>query len=301
MGSSGYAIRGTRFDVAFGAGRLARYLDKWSAPDGWCDKELVHQMGYYAETAHYKLHFINEGDAFENLWVEVFSDSDVNDNPRSTGGHIVLLSGPHGSTHPVSWSSKLQAITATSSGDAEVVEWGRAAKAAVKVAALVERTRVSRCSIHGFVDNDAARLAAQRGSSAKLSHLHRTGNLSLKFLMQNNLIPARVDGTKNLADVFTKILSSLRLRTLCARLFGLQVVHDGNVEHCHFAAPQRHRALCGLASSVDFGLYRKLYREVCICELDDDGIGVAEPDEEINIVQDPADSVSTVSDGTLSI
>ena len=124
----------------------------------------------------------------------------------------------------------------------------------------------------------------------------------MKFLMQNNLTPARVDGTKNLADVFTKFLSSARLRTLCARLFGLEVVQDGSVEHCHFAYPQRHRAICGLASSVDFGVYRQLYREVCVCELDEgDDEGDLEPDEEIYDVTGPADAASSVSEGSLSI
>ena len=50
-------------------------------------------MGFFQFIADQSLWFVNEDDSWEELWVEVYSDSDLNDNPRSTGRDIVLLCG----------------------------------------------------------------------------------------------------------------------------------------------------------------------------------------------------------------
>ena len=46
-------------------------------------------------------------------------------------------------------------------------------KAAARLAALGERTRVTTVKIYGYVDNDASRPATERGSSQEPAHLHR--------------------------------------------------------------------------------------------------------------------------------
>ena len=58
--------------------------------------------------------------------------------PTSYGGYLVNLEGLNGSMYPLEWSSKKHAAAGTSIGDSESIEWARAAKAAMRIACMVE-------------------------------------------------------------------------------------------------------------------------------------------------------------------
>ena len=58
LGEIGYAVEGTRVDMAHGRSRLARYTDRWNE---WADREYIHQMGYAKGTADYTLKLTNCG------------------------------------------------------------------------------------------------------------------------------------------------------------------------------------------------------------------------------------------------
>jgi hypothetical protein len=222
-------------------------------------------MGYYAATAEYTLKMTNAGDLWEDVYVEVFCDASFDNKPRSWGGHLVSLRGDLGTFCPQAWEAKLHTFTATSSTDSESVQWGRASKAAVILAAMVERTRVTRVRIVGRVDNDSLRLAAQRGSSSKLAALGRQGDVNFKFMCESGLIPVRVPGQDNVADIFTKILSRARLVYLISEIFALQAERDVDGKYARvrndqglvISYPDIHDSLCVCAGMLDHGLVHR--------------------------------------------
>ena len=115
--------------------------------------------------------------------------------------------GKRGSSYTLEWHSKVLPYATTNSTEAEVLEWSKAAKALLKLAAIIEATRMKPVHQKGYVDNDALRLAVKRGSSAKLGHLRNHGETCFRMLCSLNIGLERIDTTENEADILTKILS----------------------------------------------------------------------------------------------
>jgi hypothetical protein len=194
------------------------------------------------------------------LFVEIFTDSGYDNHPRSIGGHLVQMAGNVGSFMPLIWESKLHSTADMSSGDSEAVQWGRAARAGVKLAAMVERTRVTKVSIIGRTDNDSVRLACQRGSSAKLGLLPKQADVSFKFLCDAGLVPVRVSTIENIADLFTKVLSRVKICYLLKDIYQLDnVVGPDNklvkrvVKGLLCDLPLVHEDLCPHTGTCDVG------------------------------------------------
>ena len=170
--------------------RLGRYLDEWN--DG-AQNELKHIMGYVEHTVTYNLTFITYGnDAREDVNIFMYSDLSFA-SPRSDGGRLIVLAGHNGSTYPGERKSKRKAMTATSSGDAETIEWSSAVKAGTRSADMLEFSRIRHPEIIGRTDNDSLQLAVQRGSSTKLRLLRRTAEVNFNFLKMTQIPLGRVD------------------------------------------------------------------------------------------------------------
>ena len=152
---------------------MARFVDWWD--ENWCPAQLHHQMGYWKATADYELQMIREQELWEDLYVKGFSDAQCDHHPRSHDGNLVSYAGHAGTSLPMDWESKLQGSTGMNSGDIESIQWGRCARAMVKLGAMMERTRSTKVQMVGKVDNDALRLAVERGSSSRLGILSRQG------------------------------------------------------------------------------------------------------------------------------
>ena len=110
--------------------------------------------------------------------------------------------------------AKKQAISATSSGESESLEWGAAAKTTVRLAAILEAMRIQPIAATGYVDNDAVRMAVARGSSLALGHLGKHGEVNFRYLSQCGIVLKRVDTADNIADIFTKVLSAQKMAHL---------------------------------------------------------------------------------------
>ena len=159
--------------------RLGRYLDKWI---DWAGKELKTHHGTRETHSHGQCDI-------HHVWqrcVERRKHLDLQRlfaSPRSDGGRLIVLAGHNGSTHPVEWTSKGQATTASDH------KWGRPSNRAVfgrdswkKTSRNVEFSRTRHPDIIGSTDNDSLRLAVERGSSTNLGHLRKNGRAKFQFL-----------------------------------------------------------------------------------------------------------------------
>jgi hypothetical protein len=208
LGTLMYAARSTRPDLSYSVSRLARYVDRWSDP--WAEKELKHVLAYVLGSTQKVLCFRYMGELWEDLWLEVYSDANFA-APCSEGGWGLFLVGEKGTFMPLEWKSRKQRLTATSSAESELMEMADAVKATLRMQGLLECCRTTKIKAKGFVDNDAVRMAAARGSSAKLGHMRKHAEVNLEFLKECGIPLFRVDTTDNPADIFTKIVSAQRL------------------------------------------------------------------------------------------
>ena len=136
----------------------------------------------------------------------------------------VKLTGSRGSSLLIEWECRLQGPQSTSSTESESIEWGRAAKAMLRVMGALDACRVILVSCDGYVHNDALRMAVGRGSSAKLGRLSVHADTCFRFLAQLPISLHRVSTTENEADIMTKVLSAVHHRELCKTDFDLDAV-----------------------------------------------------------------------------
>ena len=113
IGALRYLADGTRFDIAYAVGVLARFSAN-PGPVHWAAAQ--HVLRYLQGTKHYALVYRKgvEGEPFMT-----YGDADLGgnaDSGKSTTGYIVLMSGA-----AISWQSKLQSIVAKSTTEAEFV------------------------------------------------------------------------------------------------------------------------------------------------------------------------------------
>lgn len=269
VASAGYATSGTRLDGTFTNNQLARYLDKRCH---WAQDELHHMMEYFKGTEWYALSFKNAGDEWEDLYLVLYCDRDVNDNPKATGGYLITLEGVRGTCLPLTWASSVASVTLPSSAENETLSWGKGAREALRIASVVETMRATPPMMKAKVDNEALRLALKQGSSTKLGHLRKTSRINFKFFRDCGLIPEHVPGTENFADVMTKVLSRVKLLALIGCFFGIDVTtnkHGTKKVGAQFNLIW-HAAACKFRDCVGVGEMRnpanQVMLEKCKCE-----------------------------------
>ena len=103
---------------------------------------------------------------------------DANTTPKSSLARLTELSKGFGE-YNVEWASQLRGPQSTSSTESESIEWGRAAKAILRVKGALDACRVKPVPCDGCVDNDALRQRLL--SEARASSCPR-GYVSFQFL-----------------------------------------------------------------------------------------------------------------------
>ncbi len=215
-----HSAKCTRMDLAHPTSRIGGFLDKW---DKWAKDELRHVIGYAATTKEYALHFLNFGDAWEDLELIGYADANL-EFPRSESGKLIVPAGRRGSIYALEWQAKRQASPATSTGDSEAISWGSTHKALIRVKQMCDFTRIHDTSVSGRTDNEAVRLAVARGCSIKLCHLRKTAGVNFSFMKATGIPLERIDTTKSHADLFTKVLSAQGIQFLLSAFYHLQIV-----------------------------------------------------------------------------
>jgi len=132
IGSLIYLVTGSRPDIAFAVSRLSKYLEN-PLQSHWVAVKRVFR--YLAGTRTHAIHY----DGSRGIEVEGYSDSDYAgciETRKSTSGYIFLIAGG-----AVSWKSKKQTNTATSTCEAEYMACCSAAKEAVWLSRLLADIR----------------------------------------------------------------------------------------------------------------------------------------------------------------
>ena len=87
----------------------------------------------------------------------------------------------------------------------------------------------------------------------------KQADMNYQYMRDSGLVPSRVPGTDNIADLLTKILGRLQLLWLLKDVFGLSAEKDanGNIRLLRVAvlAPKvvQHGLVCVLAGDLDYG------------------------------------------------
>ena len=150
-------------------------------------------------------------DSPEDLWLEIYTDSDFSGSPdcaHSTSGAWLQLRGPN-SVWPLSWASKKQTAVSRSTTEAEVIAmafgvFSEALPMEVLWGMVLQR------EIHTIIyeDNEATEKIVRSGFSQKLRHITRTHKVNLGSLCDVVASPDRtlkhVTSVDQIADVFTK-------------------------------------------------------------------------------------------------
>ena len=98
-------------------------------------------------------HHESADDDWEELRIITFCDASF--GTRCFGGYKVKPTGSRGSSFLIEWASRLQGPQSTSSTESESIEWGRAAKAMLRVKGALDACRLKPVPCDGYVDNDA--------------------------------------------------------------------------------------------------------------------------------------------------
>ena len=211
VGKLNFPANITRPDLAFSIGYVARY----SANPTQAHMDAVdHIFAYVKGTLGVGLKMKLSTTA---LTLEGYVDSDFAgcaDTRKSTTGWIFFLGGS-----PISWKSKRQTITTTSTCEAEYVALDSAAKEAIYLKNFINDLKVDGLSVlktvRIYIDNDSANAVANNaGNSNRLKHLEVSYHFVREKIREHEIELIRVPSVENIADMLTKPLNGTVLEYL---------------------------------------------------------------------------------------
>lgn len=225
VGGCLFLARCTRPDISFEVGLLGRKVDRWTAAD---DVALHRLMEYISGTAEAKLSMVFHDDHFKHFSQRSWADSDLAGDPdsrKSTSGWFGGWWRGGGSLIPIFWSSKLQKMTAPSTGHAEVSAINMCLRADHLMAADLLRSLYGRDRRSDMLSDSSAAISCvgSGGASSTLRYLNKYEGISIgfirdAFLLDDQMALIKEDSANNVADLFTKALPATtfgRLRRLC--------------------------------------------------------------------------------------
>jgi hypothetical protein len=208
LGMLMYLANGTRPDLSFAVGALARFM---AAPRQEHWRRLIGVVRYVKGTVNYGIKF--DGNALGQL--VGYSDADFGGDPdkrRSTTGYVFMLAGG-----AVSWASKLQPTVAASTTEAEYMAAAHAAKEALwlKKLLICFGQGSQNVPIQMHADNQAA-LAIMKNptSHQRAKHIDIQHHFVRDRVQRGEIKFDHVESKANLADMLTKAVSVSQLKIL---------------------------------------------------------------------------------------
>jgi hypothetical protein len=199
IGGLMYAMVGTRPDLAYALGQVARFSHN-PARLHWVAVNRIFK--YLKGTADFCLCF----DSSKDYDIVGYADSDWAGDPasrRSTGGHAFICCGG-----AVSFSSKQHNSVALSSTEAEIVELSLCAQTAVWLIKLL--TSVFHAPDHPVViyedNNGAISFTYGHKRYKRLKHVHIRYQFTKELVQAGTVAVNGIASKDNTADIFTKPL-----------------------------------------------------------------------------------------------
>jgi len=205
----------TRPDIAYACGVLSRFSSNPN-PSHWT--AVKHLFRYLKGTLDYKLTYSPDSSHSEPFLT--YSDADhggCKDTGRSTGAYVVMFG-----TGALCWRSKLQAIVARSTTEAEYVSANDSGSEILWLRNILSELGYQ---FNGpstlFIDNQSA-IAVGRNPE----HHGRMKHMDLRFYWLRDVVEAErikleyIPTSQMIADALTKPLSRVRVQE-CNRMMGL--------------------------------------------------------------------------------
>lgn len=227
IGALLYAALGTRPDISYAVSALSRHC---ANPLSSHLTAARRAMRYLYTTRHLRLWYPGKSDGNSELnpmqIINGFCDSDWASNTvdrRSISGFIFLLG-----KSPICWKSKRQCIIALSTAEAELIACSEASREAMWLKLLI--TEIATLTSLGFgvrgpikicCDNQSALKVIVKGTanpSARNKHIDIRHYHAREMQEQGIIKFEYVNTVDNLADVFTKGLSTVKHTQMCAML-----------------------------------------------------------------------------------
>ena len=221
VGSLIYAMTCTRPDLSWAVSKLSRKLSNPSKGDF---DMLKHVFRYVLGTVNYKLTFRK---SVNGLQLFGFSDADwagSKSDRKSTSGYCFMLNhnGPL-----ISWKSRKQDSIALSSCESEYVAACAAAQESIYLARLYNDFAITKVGVDEsqtviHVDNQGAiGLAKNPVAHNKSKHIDIKFHFLRDVVMKKKITLKYVRSQDNVADVFTKVATKIKLNNFKDAMFGI--------------------------------------------------------------------------------
>ncbi|KAI3791043.1 hypothetical protein L2E82_04591 [Cichorium intybus] len=209
-----YAMVCTRPDIVHAVGVVSRFMSN-PGKEHWEGVKWL--LRYLKGTTEIALCFRRKG-----VVLEGFADADLGgcvDSGKSTTGYVFTIGGT-----TISWMSRLQKSVAISTTEAEYMAIVEAAKELIWLKNFLSELGMQQedCVLH--CDNQSAvHLAKNPVFHSRTKHIQMRYHFIRELINDGTLNLKKILGTKNLADMFTKVVTTEKLK-FCITSTGLSEV-----------------------------------------------------------------------------
>jgi len=211
IGSLMYAMICTRPDIAHAVGVVSRFMSN-PGKEHWEAVKWIFR--YLKGNPSLSLRFTKSKTGLQG-YVDADNGGDV-DSTKSTTGYVYTFGGT-----AICWVSKLQKIVSLSSCEAEYVAVTEATKEMIWLQSFLEELGHGQEKSVLYCDSKSAiDLAKNPVYHARTKHIHRRYHFIRSALEDEMLVLEKIPGSKNPADMLTKVVPYDKLR-LCVTSVGL--------------------------------------------------------------------------------
>jgi hypothetical protein len=208
-----YLATNTRLDIAAPVSILAQKLGKATSVDMTEAKRVIR---YCVSTKDYKLKLSDAN--MDDVSLHGYSDADWGECPtdrRSNNGYVFMFNGG-----VIDWTSRKQSHTASSTAEAELIALNEAAKNAKFLRMLLTDIGVKiETPIMIYIDSQSCeKMLDQEAPSARTKHLDIRRFVCIDMRNEGIIETQYVPSEHNLADILTKPVSGIKIKTLTEKL-----------------------------------------------------------------------------------
>ncbi|CAB0007815.1 unnamed protein product [Nesidiocoris tenuis] len=198
VGALLYLSTKTRPDISFGVGYSGRHVED---PDNHDENNVKRIMKYLKGTLNKGISF--HADSPDDL--EVYCDSDYagdRSSTKSTSGYVIYFNGG-----PVSWKSRKQPTTSTSSTDAELVSAAESCRELIYIKSLIKELTGKDRNATMYIDNtNTIRMIKTGAMNFKRKHIDIKYHWLNEKFVEGLMKVDHVSTELQIADIFTKPL-----------------------------------------------------------------------------------------------